>query len=150
MDADEEDDDDEEVERDDEEPFARAQRVMACSTMAAIAPRRPPGPVEELEEDEELLEELDELEAVATERRVGDRGGPPRYMSVSSVSSSRDVLAGAGGENRTSVKAVGSWRGGPEGAWDGERYMVAVGRARAQRQSCMDWDCLLRGNAVYV
>ena len=107
MDADE-DEDDEDVERDDEEAFARAQRAMACSTMAAIAPRRPPGLVEELEEDEVLLEELEELEAVATERRVGDRGGPPRYISVSSRSSSRDVLAGAGGEKRTSVNAVGS------------------------------------------
>lgn len=75
LEDDEEDEDEEEVEvaRDDEDAQARAQCVIACSTIAEIAPSLPPKTTELEDEDEESLEDKDSGRGV-----LDGVGGSPR------------------------------------------------------------------------
>lgn len=70
-------------ELDTEDAFPLAQRAIASSTTAAIAPSRPPP---KNDEDEEL--EDDDVETDDFSESVGELGGKgsPRYMSESSRS----------------------------------------------------------------
>lgn len=91
LDEDDEDDEDEdevEVARDDDEAQARAQCVIACSTIADIAPNLPPNTTElEEDDDEEPLEDIDSGRGV-----LGGVGGSPRYISPFSLSDSESDL----------------------------------------------------------
>lgn len=84
MDSAEDVEDEEDIDEDD--AHARAQREMACSTPAEMAPSRP-RKTDEAELEDELEETVDSGRGV-----LGGDGGSPRYMSLSS-SSALDCLS---------------------------------------------------------